>query len=96
MKNVYFVHQVQHNKTNDTWTKGIVIKADADKDNEAAALQAYHSYLGAYGYGNNADIDYVYCRLTAADHMREPMEESWEAPYVPTPEPEEEPAPEGE
>lgn len=90
MKNVYFVHQVQHNKTNDTWTKGIVIKADADKDNEAAALQAYHSYLGAYGYGNNANIDYVYCRLTAADHMREPMEESWEAPYVaPAPEPEE-------
>ena len=99
MKNVYFVHQVQHNKTNDTWTKGIVVKADPTADNEAAALQTYHSYLGAYGYGNNADIDYVYCRLTAADHMREPMEESWEAPYVaPTPEPEqqEEPTPEGE
>ena len=99
MKNVYFVHQVQHNKTNDTWTKGIVVKADADKDNEAEALQAYHSYLGAYGYGHAPELDYVFCRLTAADHMREPLEESWEAPYVaPTPEPEqqEEPAPEGE
>lgn len=101
MKNVYFVHQVQHNKTNDTWTKGIVVKADADKDNEAEALQAYHSYLGAYGYGHAPEIDYVYCRLTAADHLREPLEESWEAPYVaptpePEPEPEEEPTPEGE
>ena len=79
MKNVYFVHQVSHNKTNDTWTKGIVVKADANKDNEAAALQTYHAYLGAYGYGNNADIDYVYCRLTAADGSREPIEESWMA-----------------
>lgn len=97
MKNVYFVHQVQHNKTTNTWTKGIVIKADEGVDNEAAALQTYHAFLGAYGYGNNADIDYVYCRLTAADHMREPLEESWEAPYVaPTPEPEEESEPASE
>ena len=75
--NVYFVHQVQHNKTNDTWTKGIVVKSDPDKDNQAAALQAYHAYLGAYGYGNNADIDYVYCRLTSASGTREPLEEYW-------------------
>ena len=80
MNNVYFVSQVQHNRTTGAWTKGLVVKADADKDNEAAALQTYHAYLGAYGYGNNADIDYVYCRLVAADHHREPMEESWEAP----------------
>lgn len=79
MSNVYFVHQVQHNKTTGQWTKGIVVKADPIGDNEAAALQAYHAYLGAYGYGNNADIDYVYCRMTAADNSREPLEESWEA-----------------
>ena len=59
MKNVYFINQACHNKTNDTWTKGFVVKADPEKDNEAAALQTYHAYLGAYGYGNNADIDYV-------------------------------------
>ena len=80
MENVYFISQVQHNRNTGVWTKGLVVKADADKDNEAAALQTYHAYLGAYGYGNNADIDYVYCRLVAADHRREPMEESWEAP----------------
>ena len=79
MTNVYFVDQVQHNKTNDTWTKGIVIKSDPEKDNEAEALQAYHSYLGAYAYGHAPDIDYVYCRLTAANNTREPIEEEWEA-----------------
>ena len=78
MKNVYFVNQAYHNKTTDTWTKGFVVKADPDVDNEAAALQTYHAYLGAYGYGNNADVDYVFCRLCDADGSREPMEEHWE------------------
>lgn len=77
MKNVYFLHQVQHNKTTGQWSKGIVIKDDPTKDNEEAALQGYHAYLGAYAYGNNADIDYVYCRITAADGSREPVEERW-------------------
>lgn len=79
MNNVYFVHQVQHNKNTDQWTKGIVIKADPDKNNEEAALQTYHAYLGAYAYGNNADIDYVYCRITSANNTREPIEEIWDA-----------------
>ena len=79
MNNVYFVHQIQHNKTTNQWTKGIVIKDNPEIDNEAAALQTYHAYLGAYGYGNNADIDYVYCRLTAMNNAREPIEEEWEA-----------------
>ena len=80
MRNVYFVNQAYHTKTNDTWPKGFVVKSDPEADNEAAALQTYHAYLGAYGYGNNADIDYVYCRLTSADGIREPLEEYWEAP----------------
>ena len=79
MKNVYFINQAYHNKTTDTWSKGFVIKADPNVDNEAAALQTYHAYLGAYGYGNNADIDYVFCRLCDADGTREPLEEHWEA-----------------
>ena len=78
MHNVYFVNQAYHNKTNDTWSKGFVVKADPGIDNEAAALQTYHAYLGAYGYGNNPDIDYVYCRLTSANGTREPLEEYWE------------------
>ena len=79
MNNVYFVHQIYHNKTTNQWTKGIVIKDSPEIDNEAAALQTYHAYLGAYAYGNNADIDYVYCRMTAANNSREPIEEEWEA-----------------
>lgn len=78
MNNVYFVHQVYHNKTNDTWTKGIVIKNDPTVNNEKAALQTYHAYLGAYAYGNNADIDYVYCRISSADNAREAIEEIWD------------------
>ena len=77
MTNVYFVEQVQHNKTNNQWTKGVVVKADPEADNEAAALQSYHAYLGAYGYGNNQDIDYVYCRLYGVGNIREPLEEEW-------------------
>ena len=80
MDNVYFVHQIQHNKTTGQWSKGIVVKSDQNVDNEAAALQSYHAYLGAYGYGNNPDIDYVYCRFSSANGIREPIEETWEAP----------------
>ena len=80
MTDVYFVHQIYHNKTTGQWNKGIVVKDDPTKDNEAAALQTYHAYLGAYAYGNNADIDYVSCRITAMHNKREPIEEEWTAP----------------
>ena len=46
--NVYFIHQIKHNKTTGLWDKGIVVKSDANTNNREAALQAYHSYLG-YG-----------------------------------------------
>lgn len=77
MNEVYFVLQAYHNKTNDTWNKGIVIKNAENADNKAAALQTYHSYLGAYAYGNNADIDYVYCAVMSATHSCELIEETW-------------------
>ena len=80
MTHVYFVHEIIHNKTTGQWTKGIVIKDDENADNEAAALQTYHAYLGAYGYGNNSDIDYVYCRMSSLGNIREPIEEEWQAP----------------
>ena len=77
MDNVYFVLQAYHNKTTGTWNKGIVIKDTPDADNESVALQTYHAYLGAYGYGNNADIDYVYCAVMSATNARERIEETW-------------------
>lgn len=69
----YFVHQIKHNKINDSWDKGIVIK-----NAEAEALQAYHAYLGAYGCGHDENIDYVFCELNAVGHSREPLQEEWE------------------
>lgn len=55
----YFLHQIKHIKTNNTWDKGIVIKDTWD-----TAKQGYHAYLGAYAYGNNADTDYVQVEIT--------------------------------
>lgn len=55
----YFLHQIKHNKAEDTWDKGIVIK-----DTFNAAKQGYHAYLGAYAYGNQADMDYVQVEIT--------------------------------
>lgn len=55
----YFLHQIKHNKAEDTWDKGIVVK-----DTLEAARQSYHAYLGAYAYGNQAGTDYVQVEVT--------------------------------
>lgn len=62
--NVYFLHQIKHNKTTDTWDKGIVVKSAEGEDNYAAAKQSYHAYLGAYAYGHDPNTDYVQCQIT--------------------------------
>ena len=49
---MYFLVQIQRN--NNEYTKGVVVK-----DSLESARQAFHAYLGAYGYGNVATIDYV-------------------------------------
>lgn len=72
MNEVYFVQQVYHNKTTNTWNKGVVIKENVEE-----ALQTYHAYLGAYAYGHSEDIDYVFCRISSATGVREPIEETW-------------------
>ena len=64
MTNVYFLHQIKHNKSTDVWDKGIVVKSTENADNLGAVKQSYHAYLGAYAYGNNADTDYVQCQIT--------------------------------
>lgn len=48
----YFLVQIKH--TSGTWEKGVVVKDTLD-----AARQSYHAYLGAYGYGKDANTDYV-------------------------------------
>jgi hypothetical protein len=56
---MYFLHQMKHIKSSNTWDKGIVVK-----DSLPAAKQSYHAYLGAYGYGHDADTDYVQVEVT--------------------------------
>lgn len=53
----YFLHQIK-GKGN-TVDKGIVVKGTYE-----AALQGYHSYLGAYAYGQSESTDFVQCMIT--------------------------------
>ena len=55
MEKVFLV-QIKH--TNNTWEKGVVVK-----DTLNDARQSYHAYLGAYGYGHDANTDYVACYI---------------------------------
>lgn len=83
MVNVYFLHQIKHNKTTGVWDKGIVVKATEGEDNFSAAKQAYHAYLGAYAYGHDADTDFVSCHITnLAGTVIPHCEETWAAPAV--------------
>lgn len=58
----FFMHRIKHDKTKDenaAWDKGIEVHAT-----EESAKQSYHAYMGAYGYGHAADIDFVSCAIT--------------------------------
>jgi hypothetical protein len=57
METKYFLTQIQHKKDG-TWTKGVVIKDTLD-----GARQSFHAYLGAYGYGQDINTDYVACYI---------------------------------
>ena len=50
----FFLKQIKHNSSNDTWEKGVVVK---DTLNEVR--QSFHAYLGAYGYEHDSNTDYV-------------------------------------
>ena len=56
MVDKYFLIQIQ--RKNGEFTKGVVVKETLD-----AARQSFHAYLGAYGYGNDATVDYVQCQI---------------------------------
>ena len=60
MERKFFLAQIKH--TNDVWEKGVVVK-----DSLNAARQSYHAYLGAYGYENNPQTDYVACYIFGDD-----------------------------
>lgn len=56
MEEKFFLTQI-HRK-NGVYNKGVVVK-----DTLEAARQSFHAYLGAYGFGNDATIDYVACYI---------------------------------
>jgi len=58
-ENKFFLTQIKH--TSGTWEKGVVVKDTAED-----SRQAYHAYLGAYGYGHDANTDYVQVSITDA------------------------------
>jgi hypothetical protein len=86
MADYFFLHQIK--QTNGVMEKGIVVKDSLD-----AALQGFHAYFGAYGYGKDANTDYVQCMITdmAGLNRRSEVDDR-----RPTPEPEPEPEPETE
>ena len=51
----WFLSQIKR-ATDGTYTKGVVVHDT--KDN---ALNGFHAYFGAYGYGKDATCDYVAC-----------------------------------
>ena len=44
--------------------KGVVVK-----ETEDAALQSFHAYFGAYGYGHDANTDYVACYVISREGL---------------------------
>ena len=55
MENKYFLSQIKR-ATDGTYTKGVVVH-----DTLNNALNGFHAYFGAYGYGKDANCDYVAC-----------------------------------
>ena len=52
MEERFFLIQIK--RSSGVYEKGIVVKNTLDE-----AKQSYHAYLGAYGYGHDANTDYV-------------------------------------
>ena len=52
MEERFFLIQIK--RSSGVYEKGIVVK-----NTLAEAKQSYHAYLGAYGYGHDANTDYV-------------------------------------
>ena len=79
MENKYFLSQIKR-ATDGTYTKGIVVHDTMDN-----ALNGFHAYFGAYGYGKDANTDYVACFVSdiTGAIIRSEVDNR-----IPTPEPE--------
>lgn len=59
----FFLSQIKR-ATDGTYTKGVVVH-----DTLNNALNGFHAYFGAYGYGKDASTDYVACYVISMDGM---------------------------
>lgn len=50
----WFLSQIK--RTNGEYSKGVVVH-----DSKENAMNGFHAYFGAYGYGKDANTDYVAC-----------------------------------
>lgn len=82
MEEKYFLTQIT--RTDGVYEKGVVVK-----DTLHAARQSFHAYLGAYGYGNAANTDYVACYINGIDGVQYDRMIDNRIP-APAPEPEQE------
>ena len=57
MENTFFLTRIR--RTGGTWDKGTETHTDIDE-----ARGAFHAYMGAYGYGRNADTDFCKAYIT--------------------------------
>ena len=55
----WFLSQIKRNKETGNFDKGVVVHSS--KEN---ALNGFHAYFGAYGYGKDGTIDYVQCSVS--------------------------------
>lgn len=55
----WFLSQIKRNKETGNFDKGVVVHSS--KDN---ALNGFHAYFSAYGYGKDGTIDYVQCSVS--------------------------------
>jgi len=82
--NVYFMHRIKHLITpasgQSEWDKGIEVKDSGTAvENYEAAKQAYHAYMGAYGYGHDNNVDFVSCTITDSyGNIVNPFNEAWQ------------------
>jgi hypothetical protein len=72
MENKFFMHRIKC--TSEVYDKGIEVKDTYD-----AAKQSYHSYMGAYAYGHDANTTLVSCMITDMSGIVL-MSETWNAP----------------
>ena len=54
MEEKWFLSQIK--RTNGEYVKGVVVHNTKDD-----AFNGFHAYFGAYGYGKDANTDYVAC-----------------------------------